>query len=258
MIARLKETGLIWPLIFTLIGLFVLIRLGNWQMERKAWKADLINLVEARVKSEPISFAALKERAAEGGDIRYQPVRVSGAFDHSQERHYFLPLKNQVGWHILTPFKTTDGDVVIVDRGFVPDQFKSQKRRGGSVPLGAVTITGLARQFETAGFFTPANDIAANKWYWRDGEGLYKSFTAFGGKSTASNEDLAGMQPLSFMIDQSRAAELTSGDWPRPGVTRIRFSDKHFGYALTWYGLALTLVGVFTVFAAQRLLRKRG
>lgn len=242
MIGVLRRAGLLWPLVLAVIGLAILIALGNWQMRRMAWKAELIELVDNRVKSEPISFEALKQRAgAAGGDIRYQPVRVSGRFLHDEARYYFLPLGSKVGWHILTPLRTDGGDVVFIDRGFVPDQLLAEVAETKARPEGEVTITGLAREFEAAGLFTPANNVKENKWYWRDGAGLYKSLA---GATTT----------LPFMIDQRE--RLGAGEWPKPGVTRVQFSDKHFGYALTWYGLALTLVGVFFAFAYQRL--KRG
>ena len=243
MIARFKKAGLIWPLALTLIGLVILIMLGNWQMQRMTWKENLIATVEQRLKLEPIAFAALKERAAAGRDIRYQPVTVTGVFEHEAERHYFLPFKGKVGWHILTPLKTSGGDVVLIDRGFVPDKLKDQSLRKDGLPTGALTITGLARSFEEARLFTPENDVANNKWYWRDGPGLYQSISA-----------QTKVTPLPFMIDE--ATKASSGAWPRPGVTRVSFHQKHFGYALTWYGLAATLAGVFAAFAYVRLRRQ--
>lgn len=242
MIARLKTAGLLWPLVLTIISLVILLMLGNWQMRRMVWKETLIETVQQRLKLEPITYAALKKRALAGRDVRYQPVKVTGEFVHEAERHYFLPFEGKVGWHVLTPLKTTSGDVVIVDRGFVPDRLKDQSLRGDGLPAGQVTVTGLARLFEEQRLFTPENDVSDNKWYWRDGPGLYHSLPA----------DMSAM-PLPFMIDAGTKA--TSGAWPRAGVTRVAFSQKHFGYALTWYGLALTLVGVFAAFAYMRLRR---
>ena len=43
------------------------------------------------------------------------------------------------------------------------------------------------------------------------------------------------------------------GGLPRGGVTRLDLPNRHLEYALTWYGLALTLIGVYGAFAASRL-----
>lgn len=234
--------GLFWPAVFSIIGLVVLVSLGNWQMQRKAFKANLVMLVGERVASAPISFEALKKRASEGVDIRYQAVQVKGRFDHENERHYFLPHEGQVGWHIITPLKTAEGDVVFINRGFVPEEFKAKKRRLNGLPSDLVTIKGLARVAAKKGYFTPDNDPKRNRWFWRDIDGLYESLAQ------------APNTKLGFMIDAGKDAK--TGDWPLPGVTKVKFSDPHLGYALTWYGLALTLVGVFAAFAVHRI--KRG
>ena len=241
MTSKFKQAGLVYPLILTFFALGVLISLGNWQMERKAWKADLIKLVNERVVSPAISFQELVQRSSKLEDIRFQPVRLRGTFDHSKERHYFLPYKGKVGWHILTPLILETGEVVLVDRGFVPDALKEAKERPKGLVKGSQEIEGLVRLSEERNYFSPQNDVRQNKWYVRDLKELYDSLKLPEG----------GPSSWPFMIDQKRSA--TSGEWPLPGVTKVTFTDKHFGYALTWYGLALTLIGVFLAFAYSRL-----
>ena len=43
------------------------------------------------------------------------------------------------------------------------------------------------------------------------------------------------------------------GGLPKGGVTRVALPNRHLEYALTWYGLALTLIGVYLAFAISRL-----
>jgi surfeit locus 1 family protein len=43
------------------------------------------------------------------------------------------------------------------------------------------------------------------------------------------------------------------GGLPRGGVTRLSLPNRHLEYALTWYGLAATLLGVYSVFSINRL-----
>jgi len=98
----------------------------------------------------------------------------------------------------------------------------------------------LARKPEMAGAFTPPNDAAKNVWYWRD-------LPAMAAAALGSND--ARLVP--FVID----AELEPrnlGGWPRGGVTRLELPNRHLEYALTWYGLAAALVGVFAAFAVTR------
>jgi surfeit locus 1 family protein len=55
-----------------------------------------------------------------------------------------------------------------------------------------------------------------------------------------------------FFVDAD-AEPANPGGFPKGGVTRLTLPNRHLEYALTWYGLALTLVGVYAVFAAGRL-----
>lgn len=249
MINRLKEAGLILPALLTLVALGILVSLGNWQMERKAWKADLIKRVNERVDSPAITFEELVKRSSHLDDIQFQPVKVRGTFDHSQERHYFLPLKGKIGWHVITPLILTSGEVVLVDRGFVPDALKEANMREKGLVKGVQDLQGLVRLTEVGNYFSPLNDVRQNKWYVRDLSELYSSL------KFPDPGEVKGKAAWPFMIDQSRTS--TSGEWPQPGVTKVNFSDKHLGYAMTWYGLALTLIGVFIAFAFSRLSRDK-
>ena len=42
------------------------------------------------------------------------------------------------------------------------------------------------------------------------------------------------------------------------GTTRIDLPNRHLEYALTWYGLALTLIGVYAAFVVSRLRHSSG
>ena len=54
-----------------------------------------------------------------------------------------------------------------------------------------------------------------------------------------------------FLIDADASA--AAGGWPKGGQTTMSIPNNHFSYALTWFGLAITLVIVFGLFAVRRL-----
>ncbi len=91
--------------------------------------------------------------------------------------------------------------------------------------------------------FTPDNDVGGNRWYSRDLEGMRKSVEG-------SSTERSGFAPFALDADAEPA---NPGGWPKGGVTEIRLSNPHLQYVMTWYGIALTLVAVFFVFARQRL-----
>ena len=169
-------------------------------------------------------------------------VTVTGRFRHGDERHLFTSQGGETGWHIYTPLETEGGNVVLVNRGFVPDRLKDPATRPAGQVEGPVTVTGLLRKPVTHGWFEPEADRARNMWYWRDLDG-FKASLAPG---------VAAERVLPLFVDAA-AEPANPGGWPKGGATRLDIPNRHLEYALTWFGLAATLVAVFAAFAWTRL-----
>jgi surfeit locus 1 family protein len=107
----------------------VLTGLGVWQLQRLEWKQGLIAQIEARTNGPPITLEDAVALAGEGRDPSYYRVRADGRFHHAKERYLYAVSEGRVGWHVIAPFETEDGDVVLVDRGFVPDELKDPSAR---------------------------------------------------------------------------------------------------------------------------------
>ena len=126
--------------------------------------------------------------------------------------------------------------VVIVNRGFVPQDRQDTHTRGEGQILNAVDIVGALRWPEPRGWFTPNDDPQRNVWFVRDHHAMA---TAMGWGEVAP-----------FFVDQE--APLPPGGLPRPGALTVQLRNDHVQYALTWYGLAGVLAVVFTLWARSR------
>jgi surfeit locus 1 family protein len=241
MLRRLEE--LMWPTAFAAVGLAVLIGLGTWQLERRAWKLDLIAKIEARARAEPVPLAAAIAAWRRTGDIEYTRVRAKGRFRHDRESYVYMPGKEGPGYHVYTPLETADRQLLLVNRGFVPEALKSPDRRSPGQVAGEVEVVGLARGPGEKGWFTPESDVAHNLYFWPDHAGMLAAVLA-------GAKERPGLVP--FLVDAA-AEPGNPGGWPRGGTTRLELPNRHFEYALTWFGLAATLCGVFLVFAWGRL-----
>ena len=242
MLERFRAAGLVWPTVLALGALAVLVGLGTWQLQRKAWKEDLIAKIAARVHAPPVPFERVIARAAPDSDVEYVHVTALGRFHHDKERYLYAPEPAGLAWQVLTPLELVGdpGHIVWVNRGTVPDLRKApESRREGQIE-GQVSVSGLLRRPQ-AGAFTPSNDVAHNVWYWPDIAALTQSAFGSGGTEAAQ------------VVLEADAAPAPPGDLPRGGVTRIAIPNRHLEYALTWYGLALTLIGVYVAFALSRL-----
>jgi surfeit locus 1 family protein len=144
------------------------------------------------------------------------------------------------GYHVYTPLEIAGSQaVVFVNRGYVPERLKDPATRAQGQLEGEVEAVGLMRGPGQKGSFTPDNDAKANLWFWRDYKGLFESAFA-GGERT----------PIAAFLDAEGAAP---GGWPKGNATLVDLPNRHLEYALTWFGLAATLIAVFAAFAWTRL-----
>lgn len=241
MLQTLRDKRLVWPGIAALLGVAMLVALGNWQMHRLAWKEGLIAAIAERAHAVPVSLGVAEERSARGEDVEYTRVSFKGQFLNDREIHlYALDEAGAPGFHVITPLRLGDGSIVLVNRGFVPNELKDPSRRSAGQLSGDVSVTGLLRRPDEQALFIPGNDTARNIWYWRDIDAM--AAVAAGSDATRVHR---------FIVD-AEAEPASPGGWPRGGVTRLTLPNRHLEYALTWYGLAATLVVVFVAFAASR------
>ncbi|GAB4525899.1 MAG: SURF1 family protein [Amphiplicatus sp.] len=220
------------------LALAVLVALGAWQLQRRAWKLDLIAQVEARTAAAPIPFEEALARAEAGENMEYAPVVAAGAFAHEKEARVFGTLDGQAGAYVFTPFYpgTEEKRAVYVNRGFVPQDALADGGYGRVE--GAVSVAGLFRSAEEpaglARMFRPEYQPADRLWFARDPS----RFAAH-----------AGIETYPYYIDSFGGEE--SAAWPKGGTTRLDFRNRHLEYALTWFGLAAALLGVYLVFSLR-------
>jgi len=155
----------------------VLIGLGTWQLQRKVWKEGLIAALTAQLAAPPIALPAastwphLDENA-----LQYHRVAFTAQFDNAKEAlvyaipSAFRPDVREAGpgYWVFTPARLSDGSVVVVNRGFVPEGRQDAKSRAQGEIAGPLTIVGALRWPDTRNWFTPRDDPAHNLWFSRD------------------------------------------------------------------------------------------
>ncbi len=258
MLKRLRDAGLLWPTLLALPALGLLIGLGAWQMQRKAWKDGLQRQISERVDAAPEIIAGRASLRADATSIDYLRVRARGRFLHGQERLFYWPTSGGPGWLVHTPLVMGDGSVLVVNRGWVPDALKDPARRSAGQVPGETEVVGLVRTPEQPGTFTPANEPGRNIWFWRDLSAMLSCRGA--DPATPDCKALGGAPPAGragIYVD-AEATPANPGGWPRGGATNLTLANRHLEYAGTWLGLAATLVGVYLAFALGRLRQSKG
>lgn len=208
--------------------------LGTWQVERRAWKLDLIARVDQRVHAPAADAPARPEwPTVNAANDEYRHVRLRGTFLHDKEALVQASTRLGAGFWVLTPLRTADGSVVLVNRGFVPPEARERAARTAPEPQGDTTVAGLLRLTEPKGGFLRTNDPAADRWFSRDVRAI------------AAARGLADVAPYFVDAEAGPAPAQATPTWPAGGLTVIAFPNSHLVYALTWYGLALMVLGAY-------------
>ena len=222
------------------VTLFLLFTaLGIWQIERLAWKLDLIARVDQRIHASPRAVPAPGQWSAlDPQAIEYSHVTATGSFRHDQETLVDALTERGAGYWVLTPLVTRAG-TILVNRGFVPTDHADDRTRAAGNIEGPIMLTGLLRQSEPRGRVLRPNNPVANRWYSRDVVAIAKA------------RALGVVAP--FFIDADAAPN--PGGFPIGGLTVVTFRNAHLVYALTWFALAALSLGGLVIIrkSAQKL-----
>ena len=214
-----------------------------------AWKADLIAQATARstgaaTRLGPADLAGLTEARD-----AYRRVTLSGRFLHDREVYLHAvvgdtrkPVPGRLqgqGWFVVTPLEMASGQVVLVNRGFVPTELRDPGVRLAGQGTDPVTVTGLVRFDEPRSWFSAPDDATRRLFFTRDIDAMARA---------------VDVRPVASVVIDAEAG-VQAGLIPEGGHTRLSFPNRHFEYALTWFGLAITLIGVFAAFVRARLRR---
>jgi surfeit locus 1 family protein len=223
---------LLWPTVFTVPVMLLLLGLGFWQIERLGWKRDLIAQRQAAVAEAAVAVPGTWDEAR---NMEFRHVTDQGVFLHDKE--IFLGATSEAGrqgYQVLTPLREPEGRIVIVNRGFIPAELKDPAKRPAGQIAGTVRVQGLLRLPPPAkpAWFLPDNRPDLNYWFWVDLPAIAEADRL---------DDVA-----QFYIDAD--ATPNPGGWPKGGVTRLALPNDHLQYAVTWFSLAVALIVIYVLF----------
>jgi len=229
-------------LIVAAIG--VLVALGTWQLQRLAWKQELIAALDAKLAARPGDLPA-RERWAQldAGSDEFRRVAFPAEFLPGEEALVYSsgsslrPDATGPGYWVFSPARLAGGSLVVVNRGFVPEGKQNPETRREGQPSGVVDIVGVMRWAEQRGAFTPKDEPEKNLWFDRDPA------------SMAIAKHWGTIAP--FYVDME--APPARGGWPKVGPLKASLPNNHLQYAVTWYGLAaVTLVAALLFWRSRR------
>jgi len=232
-----QKQNLLMPTLLTLLGIVILGSLGYWQLQRMEWKLALLEDLNAEYNKD----AALDiiDPSDIDGDFEFRRGTLEGTYDFEKQilvgpRVY----KSIPGRHVYTPFRLEDGSYILINRGWVSNEWKDEDEAPWKLAAEQNgSISGLLRNPPQDNPFTPENKPITNQWYTAN--------TA----QIAEVKDIPSLHGKVFFLEDLE----TEGEYPIAMATKPEFANDHFQYALFWF----TMAGVLFVIFCLRFLRKQ-
>ncbi len=220
-----------WLTVFSVPSLAVLVILGLWQLDRLAWKTELIDSFNARANA-----AALlpPDPEVDLSQLEFHNLALSGRFMHDRELYLTgRTYEGNAGFHVVTPFRTDQDKIIFVNRGWVSEAYREPEARLFSIKDEQVSLRAVLRLPQQKGYFVPENEPENGFWF------------------TLKPAEMAEFQELdeavrTYYADQIRTSEVLT--LPITAEIDINVRNTHLNYALTWFGVALSLIGVYIAY----------
>ena len=259
MISRLRQAGLLWPIAFAVPAFCVLVGLGNWQWQRMQWKEWLLERLRQAEKLPPVPINKLLAKAHKDGALDFDAIRFRRVVFNTQMTgagdalFVWAPQRSGSAWLVIKalPILSDSGaneamskpdfEHALVVLGVVADADRAKLKSLQETTAQTVSHVGRIR-LNVPNRSAPAPNLKANEWFTRDAVGMTEHLSRQTGRTFA-------MAPFFLELAAQKSPQ---GGIIKPVVQGINLSNRHFEYALTWWGLAATLVGVLIAFVYSR------
>ena len=230
---QLKVT-LFGSALFTIM-LILLISLGFWQLDRAKQKLQIKAEIQAHSHSKSLSLSDIDKRWLQSKSdkklrkaLEYYPLLVNGEYEVNHLIYLDNKIQNHlVGYRVLAPLYTAGGRIILVDRGWLPATTDRSVLPKMKVESGQQTVIGHI-VFPPSRVFALSQAIEKGDW------------------------------PLVIeYIDLKQIAERLKSPVYRfilkLGQIKTKVNvQRHYGYAVQWFALALTWIILFMVLAVKR------
>ena len=241
---KIQFRPMLWPSIFSIITFIILCGFGTWQIKCLYWKEALIQRYITESQSKPLSNLSEVSKSKVN---EFKAVEISGKFLHNNEIYITgKTYEGNAGFHVVTPFKMENNQIVLINRGWVSEGYKNPNKRKFSLTKGLVKLKGIIRHPQKKGYFVPENDGQNGFWFTIKPNQIFEfiNITSY---------------PIieKYYIDALRIGEKLT--LPIGVDGKPKFRNQHLSYAITWYGLALSLLFVYFSYHASsgRLIFKK-
>ncbi|MBT4230822.1 MAG: SURF1 family protein [Rhodobacteraceae bacterium] len=216
--------------VFSIAGTAVLGWLGNWQLDRLAWKQTVLEQIDQRIAAPAVPVPLTPVPSED----TYLPVFAEGRFGQEYIRVLVSQKRIGAGYRVISAFKT-EGRRILVDRGFI-DLSKSSDMQADQ----AVVVQGNLHWPDEVDGFTPAPDLEKNIWFARDVRALSEA-----------------LQTQPILIVASQISPPDQNIKPLE-IDSSAIPNDPLQYAVTWFSLAAIWIMMSGAFLWRSRKKKKG
>lgn len=219
------------PLTIVFFCMFLLLKLGNWQLSRWNEKKNLIHIIENNLKHIPQTYSAELNEIAP-----YVKLKLRGKFLPQNTIFVYgqrSAFHEKNGYYVLTPFQTYNSDVILISRYWIPSNLKGKALDHIKYDVHEKEITIFSLPSERRKLFVPKNDIEKNIWFTID-----------------LNSEASRL--LNISVNHVYFLEINSESIPKEAfplytthLNKIR--NDHLEYTITWYALSFCLFVIYII-----------
>ncbi len=233
-----------WPMTLLTLALCLLfVRLGQWQWQRgEHAQTQREAFIAGGGPAHPLAGQAVRRLQ------QFSHVTVSGDLDGAHQclldnrSHAGVP-----GYEVLTALHLIDGRTLLVDRGWIaftgsrarlPDITLDPRALEPSMPGAGIRLTGRLDELPAGGLaFGHAAPPLAGPW---------PRVTSFPATDVWAASLGSPIEPRILLLDASAPGGLLR-DWQPPGMA----PERHWSYAVQWWGFAVTLIIIWFIMSAR-------
>lgn len=240
------KPSLLLPSLITFLSISILCGLGIWQLQRLEWKTALIEALDTEYAKDATKNIITGQDLEnyETADEKDAPLAIRGTITGTYDlsKQIFIGTRfydNIPGKHVFTPMRMDDGSWILVNRGWVSQNWRPSDETSPP-PTGAVNITGLLRRPMERNPFTPDNNPLKDEWYYPDlGEIM-------------DVKNIPGTIHEYIMHVEKNEDEGNATDYPIVESAKPVLDNNHLQYAIFWFLMA----GILFIMYVLRFLRK--
>lgn len=214
------------PTIIATLCVLIMTALGIWQLDRKSQKEERLAQLEQRKDNHPFE---LDELLSKRPKIQDYPVVLTG--DLLSDKVFYIDNRinnGKVGFDIIVPLQTAQG-IILLNHGWV-------QSLGSREFLPTPELKNLLRY--TGSVVYPTNNRMVQETNLHAGE-----FPVLLQQIDLDiMQDYLNMPVLDFIIN---LAPDTTSVFTRKWTPIVMSPEKHLGYAVQWFGLAIACLTIY-------------